>query len=115
MQFDSFFCNIYTYIIYILFETTYKATLPPKKHQLKNKLDLPMKLAKPYAPCFLRHIENFDNVSYVNNEGECVLRTIHNISNTKEIKFSLKLLREKFNQASLNLHDRKYKKARNNF
>ena len=69
-----------------------------------------MKLAKPYEPCFLRHFENFDNVSYVNNEGECVLRTIHNVLNRKKNKFSLKFLREKFNEASLNLYDRKYKK-----
>ena len=30
MQFNGLLCNIDTYIIYILFETTYKATLPPK-------------------------------------------------------------------------------------
>jgi hypothetical protein len=38
--------------IYILFENKFTASIPPKKTQPKNKLDLPMKTAKPFKPCF---------------------------------------------------------------
>ena len=96
--------------IYILFETRFQATTPPKKTKPKNKLDLPMKAAKPFKPCFLNHFNNFDVCSYVDNNGECVLKTIYDVLNRKEKKFSLKFLTEKINQASLELYDRKYKK-----
>ena len=69
-----------------------------------------MKTAKPFKPCFLNHFSNFDVCSHVDNNGECVLKTIYDVLNRKEKKFSLKFLTEKINEASLELYERKYKK-----
>ncbi len=98
--------------IYVLFETRFQATIPPKKTKPKNKLDLPMKAAKPFKPCFLNHFNNFDVCSYVDNNGECVLKTIYDVLNRDRRHFLFQFLRDKFNEASLFSYGYKYKKKR---
>ena len=96
-------------IFYILLETVIDAYRTPKK-ETRNKLDEPMFLSLPYETSFLKHFNSIDKVSYVDNEGECVLRTLFDVLNRDARHFSFQFLRDKFNEACLFCYGYNYEK-----
>jgi hypothetical protein len=96
-------------IFYILLETVIDAYRTPKK-ETRNILDEPMFLSLPYETCFLKHFNSIDKVSYVANEGECVLRTLFDVLNRDARHFSFQFLRDKFNEACIFCYGYNYEK-----
>jgi len=82
----------------------YRASLPPKKTSV-NPMNIPMRLSLPYKLCFLKHFNNIDNYSYENHGGECVPKTL-----SKHLGITLKHILSCFDEISMQLYNRKYKK-----
>jgi hypothetical protein len=61
----------------ILEDYSFEANLPTKQITPMDKLDRPMLLALPYEACFLKHFNEIDKVSYTENNGECVIKTLY--------------------------------------
>ena len=113
IQFDGLrFCVIIDSpdAISILLNSVIEISTPMKKKQKRNKLDEPMFLAKPYKPTFLNHFDDIDKCAFVDNQGECVLKTLYDVLNRDRRHFSFEFLKNKFNEASLFLYKRKLKK-----
>ena len=69
-----------------------------------------MKLSLTYQTSFLRYFNDIDKCSYIDNNGECVLKTIYDVLNRDRRHFSFQFLRDKFDEACLFSYGYKYKK-----
>ena len=96
MQFDGLrFCYIIDSpdAFIILLSSVIEISFPMKKKQKRNKLDEPMFLAKPYKPTFLNHFDDIDKCAFVDNQGECVLKTLYDVLNRDRRHFSFEFLK----------------------
>ena len=93
-------------------QIVFEYTSLPKNIKQKNIIDSPMYLSLPYQKSVLRYFNDIDQCSYIDNNGECVLKTIYDVLNRDRKHFSFQFLRDKFNKACIFSKRYRYKKKR---
>lgn len=83
----------------------YKYTVNRRIKRRSDIMDVPMRKAFPFKTSFLKHFESIKPICYENHNGECVLKILQD-----HLKVTEKFLKNIFNEASLKLYDRQYKK-----
>ena len=73
-----------------------------------HKLDVPMRVAKPYIGSFLTYMDKVSPVSLDYGNGECVLEVLCNHWKVKGKPMNITNLRKKFQEASEALYNRPY-------